>query len=86
MERKFQDFEDKVLPLLEKYNGVILYRIRITKDSIIKAIDSPYEIHVISFQSKKDFEAYRDDKERIKHMKLKEESVKKIQLIEGKLI
>ena len=86
MERKFQDFEDRVLPLLEKHNGVILYRIRITKDCIIKAIDNPYEIHVISFPSKKDFEAYRDDKERIKHMKLKEESVKKIQLIEGKLI
>lgn len=86
MESSFNVFEDNVIPLLRKYNGKLLYRLRPSKDSIIEAIDNPYEIHIIKFQSKKDFESYVNDKERAKHMKLKDQSVKKIQLIEGKLI
>ena len=86
MENSFNLFEDKAIPLLEKNNGKLLYRIRPTKDSIIEAIDKPYEIHIIEFQNKGDFESYLNDKERIQHLKLKEQSVEKIQLIEGKLI
>ena len=86
MENSFNLFEDKAIPLLEKNNGKLLYRIRPTKDSLIEAIDKPYEIHIIEFQNKGDFESYLNDKERIKHLKLKEQSVEKIQLIEGKLI
>ena len=86
MEKTFNDFEDKVLPLLKKHNGIILYRFRITENCIIEAIDHPYEIQVISFQSKNDFEAYRDDKERKHYLQLKDASVKKTLLIEGNLI
>lgn len=53
MEKTFNDFEDKVLPLLKKHNGIIHYRFRITENCIIEAIDHPYEIQVISFQSNK---------------------------------
>jgi len=86
MENSFNIFENSVLPLLKKHNGKLLYRIRPTKESIIESIDQPYEIHIIEFQSKNDFKSYVNDKERTKQMKLKEQSVKKIQLIEGKLI
>lgn len=86
MEKTFHDFEDKVLPLLKKHNGTILYRIRITDNCIIEAIDHPYEIHVVSFQNKNDFEAYRDDNERKHYLQLKDMSVKKMLLIEGKMI
>lgn len=86
MENAFNLFEEKVIPLLEKYNGRLLYRIRPTKDYLIEAIDNPYEIHIIEFQNKDDFESYINGKDRIKHIKLKDESIEKIQLIEGKLI
>ena len=86
MEKSFNIFESNVLPLLKKHNGKLLYRIRPIKNCIIEAIDQPYEIHIISFQSKTDFESYLNDTERAEYMKLKEQSVEKNQLIEGKLI
>jgi len=86
MEKPFNLFEEMVIPLLGKHNGKLLYRIRPNKDSIIEGIDKPYEIHIIEFQTKSDFESYANDKERIKHMNLKDQSVEKIQLIEGKSI
>ena len=86
MENSFELFEEKVIPLLGKHNGKLLYRIRPNKDSIIDGIDKPYEIHIVEFQTKSDFESYANDKERLKHIKLKDQSVEKIKLIEGKLI
>lgn len=86
MENSFNLFEEKVIPLLSKHNGKLLYRIRPNKDSIIEGIDKPYEIHILEFQTKSDFESYANDKERLKHLNLKDQSVEKIQLIEGKLI
>ena len=86
MENSFNLFEEKVIPLLGKHKGKLLYRIRPNKDSIIEGIDKPYEIHILEFQTKSDFESYANDKERLKHMNLKDQSVEKIQLIEGKLI
>ena len=86
MENSFNLFEEKVIPLLGKHKGKLLYRIRPNKDSIIEGIDKPYEIHIVEFQTKSDFESYANDKERLKHMNLKDQSVEKIQLIEGKLI
>ena len=86
MENSFNLFEEKVIPLLSKHNGKLLYRIRPNKDSIIEGIDKPYEIHILEFQTKSDFESYSNDKERLKHLNLKDQSVEKIQLIEGKLI
>ena len=86
MENSFNLFEEKVIPLLGKHKGKLLYRIRPNKDSIIEGIDKPYEIHILEFQTKSDFESYSNDKERLKHLNLKDQSVEKIQLIEGKLI
>ena len=86
MENSFNLFEEKVIPLLGKHKGKLLYRIRPNKDSIIEGIDKPYEIHILEFQTKSDFESYANDKERLKHLNLKDQSVEKIQLIEGKLI
>ena len=36
MENSFNLFEEKVIPLLDKHKGKLLYRIRPTKDSIIE--------------------------------------------------
>jgi hypothetical protein len=48
-------------------------------------LDYPYEIHLVSFADREGFEAYRDDPERLQHMYLKDESVERVMLIEGKV-
>jgi hypothetical protein len=86
-EDNFNLFESYVLPLLKKYNGSLLYRVRPEVDSVIKTtIGHPYELHLITFPTKADFKAYKDDKERMRHMHLKDAAVEQVLLIEGKLL
>lgn len=83
----FHAFEDRVLPLLQRHHGELLYRVRPDKANVIATRwGHPYEIHVVSFQSRQDFESYRDDKERLQQMPLKEASIEKALLIEGNLL
>ncbi|WP_221391536.1 DUF1330 domain-containing protein [Dyadobacter sp. NIV53] len=83
-EGTFHSFEDLVLPLLRQHNGELIYRIRPTVSSVITtAFGHPYEIHLVSFADRKSFENYRDDPDRLQYMKLKEESVDRVILIEG---
>jgi hypothetical protein len=83
----FNLFEAHVLPLLGRHNGVLVYRVRPAQSSIIAtAVGYPYEVHLITFPTKKDFEAYRDDKERLQYMELKNASVERAVLIEGVVI
>ena len=80
----FHDFEDKVLPLLERHGGELIYRVRPDKKNVIACVgELPYEVHLVAFQNRRGFEAYRDDPERLKSMPLKNESVERILLIEG---
>jgi hypothetical protein len=82
----FNLFESHVLPLLEKYNGTLIYRVRPTGNCVIETtIGHPYELHLVTFPTKEDFEAYRDDKERMQYMHLKEAAIEKALLIEGKI-
>ncbi|MBD0259846.1 MAG: DUF1330 domain-containing protein [Cytophagales bacterium] len=83
----FHDFEDRVLPLLGRHNGQLLYRVRPDRGSVIEtAVEYPYEIHLVSFPTRADFEAYRDDPERTQYVTLKDRSVGKVLLIEGRLL
>ena len=83
-EEAFHAFEDKVLPLLERHNGVLLYRVRPPKPSVIATeFGYPYEIHIVTFPAMAHFEAYRDDPDRIQHMSLKEQSIEQVMLIRG---
>lgn len=84
---QFNLFESQVLPLLEKHNGTLLYRVRPTDDCIIETnMGKPYELHLVSFPSMEDFVAYGKDPERLRYMHLKEASIEKALLIEGKLL
>ncbi len=86
-ESTFNEFEEYVLPLLKRHNGKLLYRVRPAKTCVIESsIGYPYELHLVCFDNKKDFEAYRDDKQRIQYVHLKDQSVENILLIEGNLI
>ncbi len=86
-EEVFNLFESRVLPLLKKYNGTLLYRVRPTEDCIVETtIGQPYELHLVTFETREDFEGYSGDKERMQYMHLKETSIEKALLIEGKII
>jgi len=86
-EDAFNEFEAHVLPLLRRYNGELLYRVRPEKSAVIATTwGYPYEIHLVSFLNRADFEAYRDDKERVQYLPLKTQSVEWMLLIEGNLL
>jgi uncharacterized protein (DUF1330 family) len=80
----FHQFEDIAIPLIAKYNGKLLLRVRPTADEIIeRTIESPYEIHLVEFPSDNDFENFMKDEERKKFLHLKEQSIRSSILIRG---
>lgn len=86
-EAPFLQFEDHVLPLLEQYNGKLLLRWRRTQDCVIEdGVDNPYELHLVSFETREDFVRYAQDETRKQYLALKDASVEKVMLIEGKLL
>jgi hypothetical protein len=83
-EKVFDEFEEHAIPNIAKYNGRLLLRIRPDQNSFIEySIDKPYEVHLVEFNSAQDFENYKQDKERLQFMHLKEQSVKASLLIQG---
>jgi hypothetical protein len=64
-EHIFEQFENVASPLITKYNGRLLLRIRPDDAALIEGtIEKPYEIHLVDFQSEADFEAFKLDKTR----------------------
>jgi uncharacterized protein (DUF1330 family) len=86
-EEVFHAFEDAVLPLIQTHNGDLLYRIRPEQKSIIAGSgEPPYEVHIVTFPALADFENYKNDPQRLVFMHLKNQSVERIVLIEGKAL
>lgn len=84
-ENVFHEFEEVAIPAILKYNGRLLLRIRPEENSFIEnSIDRPYEIHLVEFDSEKDFQNFQHDEERKKFLHLKEQSVKASILYVGK--
>lgn len=80
----FDQFEDVAIPLIAKYNGRLLFRVRPDPDAYIEHhTDKPYEIHLVEFDSQQDFENFKLDEERKKFLHLKEKSIKTSILIQG---
>ena len=83
-EKVFDEFEDIAIPAISKYNGKLLLRIRPGENSFIdQHIDKPYEIHIVEFDSEKDFQNFNRDEERKKILHLKEQSVERSIIIKG---
>src|SRR6059058_4758183 len=83
-ENVFHQFEDIAIPIILKYNGRLLLRIRPDENSFIEhCIEKPYEIHIAEFNNEQDFENFKQDKERMKFLHLKEQSIKASILIQG---
>ncbi len=80
----FDEFESYAIPAIAKYNGKLLFRIRPDKNAVIEStMESPYEIHVVQFDSENDFEAFKLDKDRVKYLHLKEQSIREAWIIKG---
>ena len=83
-EKVFHQFEDIAIPIISKYNGRLLLRVRPDENSFIEyCIERPYEIHLVEFDNVKDFEDFKQDEERKKFLHLKEQSIKASILIQG---
>ncbi len=83
-EEAFHEFEDHAIPLMEKYGGRIIYRIRPeVSDFVFMNEEKPYEIHFMSFESEKHLEQFLRDDERLAFIQLKEASVRASLLVKG---
>jgi uncharacterized protein (DUF1330 family) len=80
----FHLFEDIAIPIISKYNGQLLLRIRPDEVSVIETnIDNPYEVHLVEFESENDFQNFMQDEGRKQFLHLKEQSIKAVTLIKG---
>ncbi len=83
-ESVFFEFEDVAIPLIVKYNGRLLLRLRPSGESFIEhQIEKPFEIHFGEFDSDQDFQDFLKDEERKKFLHLKEQSIKSALVIKG---
>ncbi|MCB0629314.1 MAG: DUF1330 domain-containing protein [Saprospiraceae bacterium] len=83
-EKIFDEFEAAAIPLIAQYRGELLFRIRPPEGSVIEAaIESPYEIHFVSFPSEEEFQQFMQDEERKKFLHLKEQAIRSTILVKG---
>jgi uncharacterized protein (DUF1330 family) len=83
-EKVFDEFESVAIPLISKYNGRLLFRVRPGEKAFIESkIEKPYEIHFVEFDSQSDFDNFMKDEERKKFLHLKEQSIRASMLYLG---
>ncbi|WP_422361824.1 DUF1330 domain-containing protein [Reichenbachiella sp.] len=80
----FQEFENQAIPLMEKYTGKLIQRLRPEVSAYVDGEDQkPYEIHIISFDSEDKLKEFMKDDTRLKFKHLKDESVESILMFKG---
>ena len=80
----FDSFENIAIPLISKYNGKLLFRIRPSENDYVEiSMEKPFEIHFGTFHSEKDFQDFMHDEERSKFLHLKEQSIQSTLLVVG---
>lgn len=83
-EKVFDAFEDIAIPLISRYNGRLMLRVRPDENSFIGSYpEKPYEIHLVEFDSELDFKHFIRDEERKKFLHLKEQSIQASYLYKG---
>ncbi len=83
-EEIFNQFEGIAIPIISKYNGRLLLRVRPSENSFIEHhIDKPYEIHFVEFDTQQDFENFKQDEDRKKFLHLKQQSIKASIMVQG---
>ena len=83
-EAVFDQFESIALPIIPKYNGQLLIRVRPGPEAYIESsVENPYEIHLVAFATEGGFTGYMQDEERKGFLHLKEQSIRSVLLIKG---
>ena len=84
-EEVFDQFEAVAIPLISKYKGQLLLRVRLPggAEIIESNLEPPYEMHLVSFESEGDFARFMQDEERKKFLHLKEQAIQTTMLIKG---
>lgn len=83
-EAVFDEFEAVAIPLIPKYNGELLLRLRPNPADFIEAsVETPYEIHLVNFPAESDFTAFMRDEERQQFLHLKEAAIRSSFLVKG---
>ena len=70
----FQEFESRVLPLLPRYGGELVQRVR--------GHDGQFEVHLVAFPSREQLTAYLGDPMRIAALPLLESSGAQTELVD----
>lgn len=83
-ESVFDEFERVAIPIIAKYNGRLLFRVRPPAAAYVEAhVEPPYEIHLVEFNDEQDFARFGADEERKRFLHLKEQSIRSTLLIRG---
>ena len=83
-EKIFDEFEAVAIPIIAKYRGRLLFRVRPGEGAFIQYMgEKPYEIHLVEFDSEQDLENFKKDEERKKFVHLKEMSIRESVMILG---
>jgi hypothetical protein len=83
-EKVFDEFESVAIPIIARYHGRLLFRVRPDEHAFIQYMgDKPYEIHLVEFDSEQDLENFKKDEERKKFVHLKELSIRESVMILG---
>lgn len=78
----FHEFEEVAIPLMEKYGGRMLYRLRPGPEAYVgRAEERPYEVHIMSFPSSEHLRSFLNDGSRKQVLHMKEDSVRATLLI-----
>lgn len=83
-EAVFEEFEAAVIPLLARYQGELMLRLRPGPGSVVSAtIEVPYEMHLIRFPSEQHLNGFSNDPERLRWLHYKQASVRAMLLVKG---
>lgn len=83
-EEIFDQFEKIAIPIIKRYNGRLLFRVRPALSAYVEhTIETPYEIHLVEFDTEQDFERFKQDEQRKAFLHLKEQSIRESILIQG---
>ena len=80
-EVEFRQFETQAVRVMKKYGGRIENVIRPTAS--VPSGSSPHEIHIVSFPSMEQFEAYRGDAELAKLAPLRQSAIARTEIVIG---
>ena len=80
-EAEFHQFETAAARIMKKYGGRVERVIRPTMSSASDAL--PYEVHVVTFPNREQFEAYRADSELTSFAELRQTAIARTDVLIG---